>query len=191
MLPKTFADWIDRWTDLHARGLHAGDFAPNASQQEHASHRLPFKCYNPVDMQSQRLTCDLPLKYPQHVNATLALRNLQFAAFVGLVEAYPESTCVLKAKITGSVPANCNCKSEQWNQFKQHHESHGVKYHSVDNEHESVLKKVDDLTVVDRKVFVAAIDRFMHDALDVEKQHGVKILCDEKMNELHALRRPG
>merc|ERR1711933_470906 len=91
----------------------------------------PFKCFIPVNLQSHRFTCDRPYGYPERVNGSAAIENMQNAWFVGIVEAYQESWCLFLLRLGLPFPESCNCDSpnpEHWKKMAKSlaHKDHGV-----------------------------------------------------------------
>jgi len=141
--------------------------------------QVPFQCYSPLSLQSQRLTCRRPLEYPEHIDAELAVRNMQAAWFVGLVEAYQESICLLHAKANGTLPTFCDCTQPQlWDSFNGQHENHNAHRQSVDAYPQEVLQELDGIVAEDLVLYRAARERFVAELRQVEREHGVQVLCN-------------
>mmetsp|Transcript_45066 Transcript_45066/g.84106 ORF Transcript_45066/g.84106 Transcript_45066/m.84106 type:complete len:323 (+) Transcript_45066:71-1039(+) len=171
-LPDTFGEWVQRWAQH-----------PKFGQETVFTDE--YHCYFPHDLQSVRLTCwDPSAAYP--VNPQDALRNMSSASLVGVVEAYQESVCLFHAKLKGSVPSHCNCEDPAaWASFPQADDDHGISYiGTVDDESDGVLEFVDHLTQVDRVLYNASVERFIQDIKAVEKQVGVKVLCQDRESAL-------
>jgi len=187
-MPKTFGEWVHNWTDIQQRGGAVGDFSPNNGDMAFVPTMrtsVPFKCYNPVNMQVQRMTCQKPYNYPLHADENLAIRNMQSAAFVGIVEAFHESACLLAAKMIGKLPIGCNCENQdEWAKFSMPKIDHGVQHHSITNYPEEVTNAVNKLVEGDRQLYQASVARFFKDMDDVEREHGVKVLCESTKQAL-------
>jgi len=190
MMPKQFGEWVHRWTKIAQRGGAVGDFepAPRIDLGCVATYNssVPFKCYNPVNLQVQRMTCERPYLYPAHANEGLAVRNMHSAAFVGIVEAFQESVCLLSANMTGKLLSGCNCENKaEWDSMNLTHTTHGVTVaHSIADYPESVLDDVNQLTKKDRILYRESVRRFIKDIGVVEQKHGVKILCEDTKQAL-------
>lgn len=178
---SSFEEWVHSWVKLKASGTVHGDFAPYVRDTDFVHSYLtllPFKCYNPIDMQCQRMTCEKPFRYPEHTDVQKAIDNMAKSKFVGILELYHESMCLLHAKTIGLLPSNCLCG--QQNTDGEHHNTHGVKQHSVDDISEAVLEEVDQLTSGDRVLYSAALERFMQEVAEVERRLDVKFVCEDK-----------
>jgi len=141
---------------------------------------VPGNCYVPISMQAQRLTCQMPLNYTVLPDADLAIRNMQGTWFVGLVEAYQASQCLLHVKLGEPLPSYCNCKSPQsWNSFPGSHDNHNGKGQKLSDFSPEVLRLADDLTQADRKLYDAARVRFVAEIRQVEQRFATTILCNE------------
>jgi len=182
MLPTTFGAWVQNWTEIQRRGGAVGDFTSSYDEATFVpTYRtsVPFKCYNPVDMQIQRMSCLKPYNYPMRADTDLAIRNMQHAAFVGVVEAFHESACLLSAKLLGELPVGCNCENQdEWNRFYVSNINHGVQHHSLAEYPEHITTAVNKLVEGDRKLYRASVARFLEDIDVVERERGVKILCN-------------
>merc|ERR1740123_2806055 len=55
----------------------------------------PGHCYVPISMQAQRVTCDVPMNYSVLPEGAAAAERMRGIWFVGLVEAYKTSVCLL------------------------------------------------------------------------------------------------
>jgi len=180
-MPSTFGAWIQAWSRLRKEGRARRDFSrvgPTLHNTPWCSY-LPFKCYSPLNLQSQRFTCEAASKYPDKLDVDRAVTNMHASFFIGIVEAYPESMCLFRAKTTNKVPASCNCNLAKNKSKKQkgHHAGHGSAKHSVQNVPREVLQDVDSFTEGDQELYRAAVHRFINETREVEVRHGVKILC--------------
>lgn len=193
-MPETFEEWVRKWTDIHKHNGAVGDFTPSSGDLDFVptfKTEIPFSCYNPVDLQVQRMSCEKPFSYPDHADVDLAVRNMKSAKFVGLVEAYHESLCLLSAKVDGKLSAGCNCENEdEWKTFSTTHATHytvaandTVKRKMTDFP-EEVSNAIKDFTRGDLKLYEAAVARFVQDIDEVEKKHGVKVLCENTKKTL-------
>jgi len=186
---RGFQKWIKDWTGLQAQGTVVGDFSAGGhdqiSTQKYVTFTsLPFKCYNPANLQSQHFTCKRPFKYPDKVDAELAVRNMQNTWFVGVAEAYQESLCLLHVKARGTLPAFCDCRDRtSWLAFNQTRSArHGERTklsRNVSEQPEGVLRAVDALTAADGLLYDAAVRRFVRELREAERRFGRSILCAE------------
>lgn len=154
-----------------------------------------FGLYYPYNMQARALTCSgqgselttNPQRklFPMHhyspmPSMTEVLTSFESLFFVGLVEHYQASWCVLYAKahdMQSQLPAYCNCSSVDWASFPQTHVRHDVPPHSLaDLSHED-RSMIDELTQMDSHLYRAATQRFMREVSKVETHFHVKLLC--------------
>jgi len=171
-LPETFGEWIFDWVTKPRYG-------------NYSTYDDDFHCYFPKDLQSVRLTCEAPSGRPSEVDVQAAIDTMSSASLVGVVEAYQESVCLFEAKLTGAMPKYCDCTSPAWGSYQETEEDHGVKYNdTVDDQPTEVLHGLDYLTSADRLLYNATVTRFIADVREVEKQFGVKVLCDEQEKSL-------
>lgn len=181
-MPDSFDKWVTQWDALRQR-----------------NETKAFCCYDPIDMQSYILSCPANtmidesfgvhvMKKPRvqvEANVELALRNLEALWFVGVVEAYRESICVFMAKATGVLPQYCNCEDPAtwWHGVPYTSEDHNSSAHSISDISQETLQTVDSLTVGDRRLYAAGVNRFLEDLRKVERAHDVRILCHEISGE--------
>lgn len=188
LMPPTFQEWIHHWTRIHKRGHAVGDFTtgPDTPYNDPwCFSTLPFACYSPVNLQAQRLTCKKAYDYAEKVDMRYAIGNLDDAFFVGIVEAYQESICLLHFKMHGSgLPEWCACdKPEAWKSAPVHQDDHGAHHDGMQNIPQEVLDEVDSLTVADRALYNLALDRFTAEVRDAEVATGMKIMCKDLKKE--------
>ncbi|CAK0870162.1 unnamed protein product [Prorocentrum cordatum] len=187
----SFEEWVGNWTLIRANCSHYGDFAPGNHGFAHVSHfgtNTPYKCYNPINMQSHRFTCRKSFEFPDRVNLSLALHNMWAAWFVGVLELYQESVCLFLARIlnfTTPLPAGCNASDEAaWHKFtgKLSHDTHGVNHshRTIHEEPEDFLRAVDSLVAEDLVLYSAAKRRLLAELDEVERVRGVKILSESR-----------
>lgn len=165
VLPR-YDDWIKLWLPYREgnKALPKGTV-------------LKRSCYDPRNLQTSRFTC-----YPKFRSKSPDLReaidNVNSAAFVGLVEAYEESLCVVFARVRGSLPEWCRCGTVDSKQNVTFHKNdHGVKPHSVTDYNQTVQGWVDELTRLDCALYKAARERFLRDIWLVESRFKTTILC--------------
>uniref|UniRef100_A0A7S2G1F3 Uncharacterized protein n=1 Tax=Alexandrium andersonii TaxID=327968 RepID=A0A7S2G1F3_9DINO len=143
--------------------------------------KIPYACYTPINPQSHRLTCDQAMNIPPEQDAELAIRNMKESFFVGILEAYQASICLLQAKLASSLPEYCECRdSAQQATFLKKFKNENQNDHKAQPFLPSeVSQDVDMLTDVDQMVYREAWKRFVEEARQVEHTHGKRILCNE------------
>jgi len=146
---------------------------------------VPFQCYVPISLQTQRLVCDTPLNYTEMPDAELAVRNMQDLWFVGIVEAYEPSMCLLHAKLGHALPQWCHCKQSVEAEVHQENQqsTHSVALEELPG---PVLAMLDEITAADRQLYKAARVRFLREIDKVEKEHGFRIVCEKLREQLEA-----
>lgn len=141
---KTFPEWVKAWRDRQAAGIH-GDFAPQRPGDTMvglAETSIPGKCYYPINLQTQRLTCKKPSEFPREPDKDGALRTVRGVWFVGIADAYDESLCLYHVKVKGTLPPACECTAAKENEKKTEVDPF------IDNSFSSVARKsLDSLKV--------------------------------------------
>lgn len=181
----TLDSWVSYWVNKVENGSAA------ANQQSGA----PANCAEvPVNMQSQRMTCEGPfLEETSNLNdidVQLAIDNMLEAEFVGILEAYQESICTFYARKFDTILEFCNCEdAAQWSQFNASHFGHNLHGDTIsyDDVPQHILKKIDKLTTKDRLLYNAALKRFLNDTHHVQQQFGTRIVCQEALEKLRPL----
>lgn len=183
-----FPLWIQRWHEILSEGGGVGDFSNGATKESQLLVKLPvtytnlpLKCYNPANMMSQRLTCELPYKFPAQINVSRAIGNMKEAWFVGITEAYQESMCLFNFKVYGKLPKYCDCTDhDTWGDFdattKTYHDSR-LKSTPLAEQEDWVIDMIDNMTALDLQVYEAAVERFKREVREVEQATGVKVTC--------------
>jgi len=134
-------------------------------------------CYNPVNLQSRRLSCSEGFEAAQ--------RHVHQAFFVGLVENYHVSLCLLSAKVNGTLPPGCSCADQgDEDTPRQSHFTHGVHLHSPEHLPSSQLDMIDELTREDSWIYEMARKRFWVEVQRVERIFQAKIVCGEERSSL-------
>eukprot|EP00747_Dinoflagellata_sp_TGD_P209997 gnl/TRDRNA2_/TRDRNA2_83343_c0_seq2.p1 gnl/TRDRNA2_/TRDRNA2_83343_c0~~gnl/TRDRNA2_/TRDRNA2_83343_c0_seq2.p1 ORF type:complete len:170 (+),score=34.75 gnl/TRDRNA2_/TRDRNA2_83343_c0_seq2:52-561(+) len=148
--------------------------------------RAPFACYIPVNLQSQRLTCEKPLRWPDKVDAQEAIANMHASDFVGLAEQYQVSICVMHSKVNQLLPEYCNCENQKmWNSFPGKKPAFRTEHFKpIDEYPKAVLAQVDKITEQDRQLYAAAWQRLVREASIAEARHNKKIMCNKTMPHL-------
>jgi hypothetical protein len=177
---------------------------PPPGQEQHYGQRVGFNCYDPVNMQSRYMTMAEGGHYASHPyhrfpNATDAIQAMSSAfAVVGIVEYYAASVCLWEYHAGGrqfltrscqvcveNNDGNSNSNGKLLLAHKpQTHESHGVPPHSVSMISKETLQQIEQhLTVVDRQLYQASVERFLHDVDVVYQETGVDLLCRPKSKQ--------
>jgi len=167
-VPAYFKKWVHDWADF------SQSEPLNNMTDKHRTDQMRYPCFNPINKQTQKMTCAQADRYPSVIDVDLAIRNMHSVSFVGLLELYPESLCVFHAKASGEMPRSCDCRYRADGLWRWHHDF-GFDHHMPTDPR--VLKDVDALTGADRQLYEAASTRFLRDLREVEMRHGVKILC--------------
>lgn len=140
--------------------------------------KAPFQCYSPFSFQTQRLSCQNAMEWPETPNISAEVDNVDSAWFVGLVEQYQASVCLLRLKLGEAPPRYCDCSHpEQWRTFpglKLNKNSHP----EVDDMSQESLVKMDRLAAADWQLYKAGQKRFVRDVLEMEQKHNIKLLCN-------------
>jgi len=174
--------WLDHWITLKDNAS-AGTVADNST----------FHCYLPIDLQVRQMSCkanhsfcpgqdDRALSDIANFGGSLAtaLSNLHMLAYVGIIEFYQESMCLIHVQEFDEFPAYCDCRdATAWGTFHDHHTDHGVAYHPSWSElTQSDIERIDKLTFEDWLLYTSAVKRFHADLQRVEQRFGKRILCD-------------
>jgi hypothetical protein len=163
-----------------------------------------FKCYNPWNMQSRYLTRGRPSfmngqpKYafnrhlPGHhaysdedcvPASSQAIRSLESLTWIGVVELFHESLCLLEFQFKGKTPEACTCSSSQQGEVESH-ETHHVPVHDVKNLTEDTVKKVDRLSSIDSIVYSNALALVLNRIRTLESAHSCQIICPDRLKGL-------
>jgi len=168
-----------------------------------------WNCYHPQNMQARALTCtrnhahDIDPHMPQP-SLGQALTALERFSFIGLVEFFHESQCLLYASlrlypdlrstIMSRLDAlRCTCHPDGRSRpgimnadtsadlHVTHHSHHGPSK-AFDSLFESkLIEQVDALTEVDRAMYAAALRTFMCQIRVLEASVGHRVLCDDTL----------
>jgi len=143
-----------------------------------------FGCFNPYNMQTRALTCvgnSHHLMSDQVLHMDAAMRSFDELSFVGLVEHYQATLCLLHARShdrRARLPAFCDCGNRTaWSSFRGRRESHGVPPHSPDDLSREDRGMIDSLTQLDQQVYERAKRRFMQEVRAVERAKRVRLVC--------------
>mmetsp|Transcript_14754 Transcript_14754/g.33543 ORF Transcript_14754/g.33543 Transcript_14754/m.33543 type:complete len:357 (+) Transcript_14754:56-1126(+) len=143
--------------------------------------RVPYQCYVPINPQSYRLSCDResPMDMSKGVDSELAVQNMRKAWFVGIVEEYQVSFCLLEAKASKALPSYCDCtKPKEWAKFPGT-KTNIWRYKEQAKPTPQLLEVVDELTAGDRRLYRAGLQKFLEDVRAAEKELGAKMLCKD------------
>eukprot|EP00747_Dinoflagellata_sp_TGD_P200919 gnl/TRDRNA2_/TRDRNA2_74364_c1_seq1.p1 gnl/TRDRNA2_/TRDRNA2_74364_c1~~gnl/TRDRNA2_/TRDRNA2_74364_c1_seq1.p1 ORF type:complete len:266 (+),score=38.73 gnl/TRDRNA2_/TRDRNA2_74364_c1_seq1:85-798(+) len=154
--------------------------------------RVPFNSYVPINFQSHRFTCKTPMNFTElftaaaeHEMAAGAVSNMESAMFVGVLEQYQVSMCVLIAKVKGELPDYCDCHNKaKWDGFsKTQANMHSHKL-NIDSFPAEVLANIDKITAADRKLYEASWNRLVRDVTLVEWEYNTTVMCNKTMPPL-------
>jgi len=192
LMPKDISEWINFWTRFVSTGNWRENFQYGPKTKFNTpwcSSRLPFGCYSPVNLQSQRLTCkEGAYDYSSHVSDDAAIKKLDKVYFVGIQEAYQESLCLLHGMTHDHLPEWCDCTNKKaWSKATVTKETHGSVPHDFSELSQETQEEVDNLTAGDAALYKAGVKRFVHDVRKLEKRLNGQILCKKKLKELNAL----
>lgn len=189
---------MKKWVEMKEQGVYPQGVAGPA-------RTLPLQCYDPVNLQTQRLACNG--RFPNAYSAELAgqvglqaaLQHLREAWIVGILEAYTESICLFHVKVRGKLPVECVCADGHGNKTvtsstrlsektgsaikrQLHHINHGLgeggrSKSSLDDAAPHVLEDLAKLIQNDRQLYNAGLDRFIEDVRQAEALVGRSFLC--------------
>ena len=139
-----------------------------------------FHCYNPWNMQTRYLATrdahhlsTIDLKEPSVAIAEKNLRNLDF---VGCVDYYKESMCALSFVLDGTFFEGCVCSE---NKVNFTHLTRGVPKHSIEDQDETTIAKIDNMTTSDAKLYKRFLKSFLWKILQLEEELDITIMCKE------------
>lgn len=173
-MPEDFVEWLQMWHD-HRVNFRTGP--------------IPFCCYRADNLQTGRYLCGGEEKpklfkdvvHSKPISTSKAFAELMYrfkrTAFIGLVEAYTESLCLLHIQERNEFPDWCECTGEVERPTRQSNETHGSKAHSLIDYPDSVIAMIDNITAYDRKLYSLAKRRFLREIRAAEDKFGKKILC--------------
>jgi hypothetical protein len=202
MFPREGSDetGLNKWLD------HFLKEAPSDESNLINGEDGDFRCYNPWNMQSRYLTRGRPgfmkgdpkyayLQYlpahhtystedrvPSPVKAAAHLENF---AWVGIVQLFHESLCLLEFQFNGKLPGDCICSLPRSTVDKEDHETHHVPPHDAKNLTKETQRKIDQLSVIDAAVYSHALGLVLKRIQKLESALGSRIICAEK---LHGIR---
>lgn len=165
-------EWLRAWVDMVDAGT-ANGYLPQSGVRPEGT--FP-NCYAPLNVQTQRLTCEDRDVHPEEVNTQLAIENLNSLWFIGIVEEYETSVCLLHARARGELPLGCACDSRDLLQTTGSNSNDHTARPVISDEAQALL---DRLTTQDQVLYEAAVARFHEDVAAVEAEFGVTILCPD------------
>lgn len=170
---------------------------------------LPYGCYHPINKQAAFFTCTQDpadcssrmhytpknalkhriTKWDDDEAATAAIHYMNKSIFVGVMEAFQESLCLLHAQYHNSLPRWCNCENlDDWNSFQPaapnwwaDQNNHGTQEHSLKDYSPKVIQEIDDITIADQILYKQRVQSFKQEIQAVEKKFGQKVLCDKDL----------
>merc|ERR1712050_666443 len=97
--------------------------------------------------------------------------------------------CLFMVRLGLPLPDSCHCDNrEAWTSMKLLHADHGVgggdKERFLAEQPPEVLAALDALIYKDRRLYSAAVSRFMREVREVERSTQAKILCEDREREL-------
>mmetsp|Transcript_14902 Transcript_14902/g.38459 ORF Transcript_14902/g.38459 Transcript_14902/m.38459 type:complete len:788 (-) Transcript_14902:128-2491(-) len=115
---------------------------------------------------------------PSFVNSVTAMNEL---AFVGVVELYEESWCLMEYQLTGQLPDACSC--ERYHELVIPKETHNVPadHMRVEDQPASVIQAVDSLTHADSQLYHHAVSRLLTTLAVAQKATGRHLFCSQRI----------
>jgi len=191
-----------------------GHFSPQRWQVESGD----FNCYNPFNMQARSITCveddehhavsdslhggkpylkcnESPVHHvwrgmPTSPDDALAVSQLdRKARFVGILELYEESWCLLNYQLRRILPAHCSCDGYGVLADLLKHERLSTPAHGeegsldVSEFNSSTIAAIDAITAMDHSVYQAALTRFFAELRDLEKATDATLICPNRIED--------
>jgi len=206
-------DWLDFMLSdrppVSLASLMEGTGMERTGGVPRGSPRLPdFGKYNPWNMQARYLapphTLEVDAERSDSAHHVYSLegrwpkledakREADGLFFLGITSLYSESLCIFRYRLSGGVlPRDCGCGPSDREPSKQaadHHFSHGIQAHFIDDLTLQVISKMCLLVTVDLRLFLHALDRFEADVQQVAEETGVQLICGDKQQDVDALRQ--
>ena len=116
---------------------------------------------------------------PDIVDSVNSLKDMHF---VGVLELYEESWCMLQYQLNGKLP-DFGCSCDEYDQLEVAHDSHGVPqtHQPIEDKTNSVLAAVDSLTEIDAQLWRHAISRLLKNLKAVQSATGRELYCEERL----------
>lgn len=175
LLPD-FGQWVHDWADFW-RLTKAQNRSLAFLKDKNFTEQERYVGFNPIEKQTHKMTCTTPYYYPEHIDVDRAVQIMHSASFVGILEFYPESLCVLHALVTGVMPTSCDCEKRGAVPDFWHHNSCCGPPHDIHTVTEDTIKLIDEITKADRHLYNEAVDNFLSTLRQIEDEQGVQILC--------------
>lgn len=118
------------------------------------------------------------------------LAGLHEVPIVGVTEHYFETVCLVVLRMTGSLPAGCDCASRANStapaaaresaaepEGRLHRIRHGLPERHERDVPAGTWRVVDQITRVDSRLYAVALQRFLDDVRAAEEQTGVRLMC--------------
>jgi len=160
--------------------------------------RENFGCYQPQNMQARHIVGSAPsnrchnvLEHDPSLDQAMLYVQTQLK-FVGSVDFYHESNCLMYSLISGARAKrrfrelSCACSADGRTALNEPvgliHRTHHSQGHRDNYDFEpSLLAKVDALTVIDRQVYAFGLQKFMCQMRALEAYLGYRVLCDNTL----------
>jgi len=143
-------------------------------------------CYSPQNMQTRALTCSEANHNAVHgqLKSTEgfdeAMVNIHKLYFVGVMELYQESLCVLLTMVRGFVPSFCDCEDpHSWNSFETVWDDYGAPAHSKTDLNDDQINTIKTMAADDMLIYSAGVSIFMDVARQVEAKYNTRIVCGD------------
>ena len=108
---------------------------------------------------------------------------MQSLWFVGILEYYAASLCLLKYQLLGSEDKACNCDNYSY-QVKTFHKTHGTARINREEISPAELDLIGQISHADQTMYNVSREVFYYRMLDVEKRLNFRLLCGVKREEL-------
>lgn len=153
-----------------------------------------FNCYHPVNMQTRYFAADrsdvnfnahhVKSERARRPNLEQAKWRLKHMFFVGLVEHFKESMCVLEFLATHELPARCTC--EQLRSYPHRHKiTHNVPQHDYRRDIlDADVRRIDELTSLDKELYRYGVCHFVSLNKLVHRYTARWVVCPAKIRKL-------
>ena len=189
-------EWINHFVELPKNPL------PHTFTSEYLFEQA-YACYNPWNMQTRYLTqafnpafqlsedwknlCQYECHFvtetfePSVETAKSVLTNQIY--FVGIIDLYVETLCLLQWNIHKTVPQTCACGGagplEQLT-----HTNHNVPDHDIADVAPDLFRNVKKLIQKDLKLYAIVLDRFEEELHIASQKTGVQMVCPDRFKRL-------
>lgn len=153
---------------------------------------LIVDCDVQANTQTRLLSCDSSVLAASYKHGDVDEKDLKKAIhriskksevkFVGVMDLYQESMCLVHVRSKGVFPSYCDCQGPNWAEFPTKKGGDGLLIEPEKLEQETALgpaelKLIDNITAFDRQLYDAARERLIHDIREVELLYGKTIYC--------------